>query len=383
MRKRFKNPFFIPRIKLPTPKFPTFTLPTFTFLTAIRASCRSFMFTLLLAPVKLWGKIKNILIFLKAIPMNIVRSPIGAYRQLTKWRDWIFGKIEYLNGESEKWRRAFNIAKSPYSLLRACGFSPQMAIGLLALGSTAGTGVVVNETILAEKSFSNGDAGIYTAPIDTPIFAAQEYNTLRLDLGATSVGLVEIDSISLGTAYSDSALPDGESNVVIVGGLPAVSDPAFTETFLEVGTMYVDRWRCETLTITNSEIHKLVISGNASDGQSIAAVAGTPRDRGINGGNRADDMLTSGGYYDQLKITSASSGVNGKVDVLRLTNIYSKGGGCVIDRVKAGTMEVTLNEIGGDSDLATKAFQVATSVIYKSFTNNSNVEVSMAVPAAQ
>ena len=383
MRRRFKNPFFIPRIKLPTPKFPTFTLPTFTFLTAIRASCRSFMFTLLLAPVKLWGKIKNILIFLKAIPMNIARSPIGAYRQLTKWRDWIFGKIEYLNGESEKWRRAFNIAKSPYSLLRACGFSPQMAIGLLALGSTAGTGVVVNETILAEKSFSNGDAGIYTAPIDTPIFAAQEYNTLRLDLGATSVGLVEIDSISLGTAYSDSALPDGESNVVIVGGLPAVSDPAFTETFLEVGTMYVDRWRCETLTITNSEIHKLVISGNASDGQSIAAVAGTPRDRGINGGNRADDMLTSGGYYDQLKITSASSGVNGKVDVLRLTNIYSKGGGCVIDRVKAGTMEVTLNEIGGDSDLATKAFQVATSVIYKSFTNNSNVEVVMAVPAAQ
>ena len=383
MRRRFKNPFFIPRIKLPTPKFPTFTLPTFTFLPAIRASCRSFMFTLLLAPVKLWGKIKNILIFLKAIPMNIMRSPIGAYRQLTKWRDWIFGKIEYLNGESEKWRRAFNIAKSPYSLLRACGFSPQMAIGLLALGSTAGTGVVVNETILAEKSFSNGDAGIYTAPIDTPIFAAQEYNTLRLDLGATSVGLVEIDSISLGTAYSDSALPDGESNVVIVGGLPAVSDPAFTETFLEVGTMYVDRWRCETLTITNSEIHKLVISGNASDGQSIAAVAGTPRDRGINGGNRADDMLTSGGYYDQLKITSASSGVNGKVDVLRLTNIYSKGGGCVIDRVKAGTMEVTLNEIGGDSDLATKAFQVATSVIYKSFTNNSNVEVVMAVPAAQ
>ena len=383
MRKRFKNPFFIPRIKLPTPKFPTFTLPTFTFLTAIRASCRSFIFILLLAPVKLWEKIKNILIFLKAIPMNIVRSPIGAYRQLTKWRDWIFAKIEYLNGESEKWRRAFNIAKSPYSFLRMMGLSPQAAIGLLALGSTAGTGVVVNETILAEKSFSNGDAGIYTAPINIPIFADQEYNTLRLDLGATSVGLVEIDSISLGTAYAGSALPSGQTNVVIVGGLPAVVDPAFTETFLEVGTMYVDRWRCETLTITNSEIHKLIISGNASDGQSIAAVAGVPRDRGINGGNRADDMLTSGGFYDQLKITSASSGVNGKVDVLRLTNIYSKGGGCLIDRVKAGTMEVTLNEIGGDSDLATKAFTVATSVIYKSFTNNSNVEVSMAVPAAQ
>ena len=94
-------------------------------------------------------------------------------------------------------------------------------------------------------------------------------------------------------------------------------------------------------------------------------------------------MITSGGYYDQLKITSASSGVNGKVDVLKLTNIYSKGGDCIIDRVKAGTMEVTLNEVGGDSNLTTKAFTVATSVIYKSFTNTSNVEVLMAVPAAQ
>ena len=371
--KRFlKIPFSVPSISLPSIQLSSVRFPRL----GIPDVLKRWVAIIMAIPM-------NIVRFILAIPMNIARSPIGAYRQLTKWRDWIFAKIEYLNGESEKWRRAFNIAKSPYSLLRACGFSPQMAIGVLALGSTAGTGVVVNETILAEKSFSNGDPGIYTAPINIPVFADQEYNTLRLDLGATSVGLVEIDSISLGTAYSGSALPDGESNVVIVGGLPAVSDPAFTETFLEVGTMYVDRWRCETLTITNSEIHKLVVTGNASDGQSIAAVAGTPRDRGINGGNRADDMLTSGGYYDQLKITSASSGVNGKVDVLRLTNIYSKGGGCVIDRVKAGTMEVTLNEIGGDSDLATKAFQIATSVIYKSFTNNSNVEVSMAVPAAQ
>ena len=371
--KRFlKIPFSVPSISLPSIQLSSVRFPRL----GIPDVLKRWVAIIMAIPM-------NIVRFILAIPMNIARSPIGAYRQLTKWRDWIFAKIEYLNGESEKWRRAFNIAKSPYSLLRACGFSPQMAIGVLALGSTACTGVVVNETILSEKSFSNGDPGIYTAPINIPVFADQEYNTLRLDLGATSVGLVEIDSISLGTAYSGSALPDGESNVVIVGGLPAVSDPAFTETFLEVGTMYVDRWRCETLTITNSEIHKLVVTGNASDGQSIAAVAGTPRDRGINGGNRADDMLTSGGYYDQLKITSASSGVNGKVDVLRLTNIYSKGGGCVIDRVKAGTMEVTLNEIGGDSDLATKAFQIATSVIYKSFTNNSNVEVSMAVPAAQ
>jgi hypothetical protein len=311
-----------------------------------------------------------------------LRSPLAAYRKAQYWRDWVMAKVDYVQSESAKWRAAFTMAKMPYTILRSFGLSPQLAASLLIGGSVVGTGVVAAE-VLEGSSFARGDPGIYTAPLDTPVFAAQEYNTLRLDLGATSVGLVEIDSISLGTAYTGSALPSGETNVVIIGGLPTVADPAFTETYLEVGTMYVDRWRCETLAITNSEIHNLVISGNASDGQSIAAVAGTPRDRGINGGNRADDMITSGGYYDQLKITSASSGVNGKVDVLRLTNIYSKGGGCVIDRVKAGTMEVTLNETGGDSDLATKAFTVATSVIYKSFTNTSNVEVAMAVPAIQ
>jgi hypothetical protein len=44
---------------------------------------------------------------------------------------------------------------------------------------------------------------------------------------------------------------------------------------------------------------------------------------------------------------------------------------------------MTLNEIGGDESLSTKAFTIATSVIYKSFINEENVEVSMAVPAAQ
>jgi hypothetical protein len=311
-----------------------------------------------------------------------LRSPRASYRKAQHWRDWILAKVEYVQSESAKWRAAFTIAKMPYTILRSFGLSPQLAASLLIGGSVVGTGVVAAE-VMEGSSFARGDPGIYSAPLDAPVFAAQEYNTLRLDLGATSVGLVEIDSISLGTAYTGSALPSGETNVVIIGGLPTVADPAFTETYLEVGTMYVDRWRCETLAITNSEIHNLIISGNASDGQSIAAVAGTPRNRGINGGNRADDMVTKSGQYDMLKITSASSGINGQIDVLRLTNIYSKGGGCVIDRVKAGTMEVTLNEIGGDSDLATKAFTVATSVIYKSFTNTSNVEVAMAVPAIQ
>ena len=87
------------------------------------------------------------------------RKVINAYRKVCVWRDWLFAKIEYLNGESAKWRRAFNIAKSPYSFLRMMGLSPQMAIGLLVAGSTATTAVTVNE-VTQGRSFANGDSGV-------------------------------------------------------------------------------------------------------------------------------------------------------------------------------------------------------------------------------
>tara|TARA_R100000306_G_C4343503_1_gene126464 strand:- start:40 stop:825 length:786 start_codon:yes stop_codon:yes gene_type:complete len=255
-----------------------------------------------------------------------------------------------------------------------------MAATFLFAGTAVGGGVVVNETVFAERSFTRGDSGIYNAPSDIPAFWEEKYNTLRLDLGATSVGLVEITDVSL-NSYTGSALPSGQTNVIHIGGMPAVTDPAFTETFLEVGTLEADRWRCETLTITNSQVNKLIVKSMASDGMSVAAVAGTPRDRGINGGNRADDMRTQSGYYDMLKISPSTSGQNGFIDHLIVSNIYSRGGGCLIDRVKAGTMIISYGVIGGDSSLATKAFTIETSVIYKSFENDGNVEVVMGAPA--
>ena len=315
-----------------------------------------------------------------ATPAVVGRSPLQLYRKASVWRDWLLAKVDYLQGESEKWRRTFNTLKAPYSFLRAMGLSPQMAVGLLAVGSTAATGAVAVEA-MKPPSFAAGDPGVYNAPLDSPVFSSDEFNTLRMDLGSTPIGLVEIENITLGTAYANSALPSGETNVVIVGGKPAVADPAFAETYLEVGHMTVDRWRCTTMNLTNIEANTLIVRGNASDGQSISATAGTPRDRAISGGNRADDMITSGGYYDQLKITAASTGVNGKIDRLVLSNIYTKGGPCVLDRIKAGTLEIVLNEIGAGDGFATKDFQIATSVVYKTFVNHDNIELSIAPPS--
>lgn len=314
-------------------------------------------------------------------PMAIVRFPVKSYKSIVKVRNWILEKVDYLQTESNKWKTTFNILKAPYSLLRIMGFSPQMATTFLLAGSAVGGGVVVNETVFAERSFQRGDAGVYSAPLDTPIAYTEGDNTLRVDLGTTPVGNITIENITVGTAYANSALPSGETNVVIIGGKPAVVDPAFAETYLEVGHLIVDRWRCTELHLTNIEAHVLNISKNASDGQSIAPVAGTPRARGIGGGNRADAMITSGGYYDQIKLTSASSGINGKVDVLRLSNIYSKGGPCVLDRIKAGIVDILLNEVGAGDGFATKDFTVATSVIYKTSNIEDNVEVSISPPS--
>ena len=369
--------FGLPRLRLPKVRT-NFSFPT------INIAIPKMVTTVIKAPIKvpllILYSLRQLCYGIAATPRAIGGSPVRLYRKAAVWRDWTLAKIDYLQGESDKWRRTFNTLKAPYSILRGLGLSPQMAIGLLAVGSTAATGAVAVEA-MKPPSFAAGDPGIYNAPTDSPVFSNAEFNTLRLDLGTTPIGLVEISDITVGTAYTNSALPSGETKPVIVGGLPAVADPAFVETFLEVGHMTVDRWRCDTLTLTNIEAHELIVRDNASDGQSISAVAGTPRDRGISGGNRAEDMLTSGGYYDQVKITAATTNVNGKVDRLILSNLYTKGGACVLDRIKAGTLEIILNEVGLGNGFATKEFTIATSVVYKTFINEDNVEVSIASAA--
>ena len=195
---------------------------------------------------KTWAK--NII----ATPRVILNSPIAFYNKLKKFRDWLLAKIEHLNEESSKWRKAFTVMRSPYSLLRSLGFSPQMALGLLVTTSTVGTGVVVNETVLAEKSFAAGDSGIYAASVigggadlDIPTTYSDEYNTLRVDLGATPVKEISISDISVGTAFTNSALPNGQTTALQISGNPNAEN--FNPTRLEIGEFIFEKNRCKTL----------------------------------------------------------------------------------------------------------------------------------------
>ena len=326
----------------------------------------------------------------QATPMAIIRSPITAYRRVTVWRNWILAKIVYLNEESQKWKTLFNVLKSPYQFLRYLGLSPQMAIGLLTVGATAGGGVVVNETILSERSFSGGDAGIYAASLaldmglegnpalDVPTEYVEGSNTLRIDLGSTPVREITIENVSVGTVFTGSALPSGEANVVQISGNTISGG---TNTRLEIGHLIFENSRCKKLELSDIQAHTIVVRGNASDGQSISPSPGTSRMLSIGGGHQqADAMNTNGGTYDRIWIQAPASGVNGKIGLLKLSNLYTKGGTCLLSKMNIGTMEILLNEVGMGDGFATKEFTIATNVTGANITIEDNVEVSISEP---
>jgi len=336
---------------------------------------------------KVWQGIRYIGRQIKRFSLACLRSPRATYNKAKSVRDWVLAKVEYLQSESQKWRTAFTIAKMPYTFLRAMGLSPQMATSFLVAGSVATSGVVVNETILAERSFSGGDAGTYAAsvvgqnaPLDIPTEYIDGDNTLLISLGSTPVREITIENVSVGTVFTGSSLPSGETNVVEISGNPTAE--GFTATRLEVGTLIFENSRCKKLTLTDIQAHTILIQGNASDGQSIAPSPGTSRMRAIGGGHhQAEAMVTSGGTYDRIWIQAPSSGVNGKIGTLRLSNLYTKGGDCVLSRMNVGTMKILLNEVGMGNGFSTKEFTVATNVTGANITIIDNVEVSISEPA--
>ena len=328
------------------------------------------------------------------------RSPLAFYRMLCGRRDWCVAKVEYAHTESAKWRGAWTVTKLPYTGLRAMGLNPQTCIGLLAVGTTAGTGVIVNETVLQDRSFRNGDAGVYAAPLDTPSAALEEMlafrkdnkndNTLRIVLGVVPVREIKIENVSVGSVYTGGSIPSSAhtsaggtaatSTAVLIGGTVISGG---TSTFLEIGEMLLEKSRCSYLYFDNTTAHTIHVIGNASDGQSINQTPGTARMRAIGGGHhQAEALSTSGGSYDRIHIDAPTTAVNGKIGSLILSNIYSEGGACVFDRLKIGTLTISLNEIGISSGgFESKEFKIHQSVTAANWNVSDNVEVTIGAPS--
>ena len=322
---------------------------------------------------------------IKATPKAILYSPITIYRELVDFRDWLFEKIEYLNGESAKWRRFFNVMKSPYSLLRSFGLSPQLALTLLVGAGATGTAVGVAE-VIQERSFSNGDAGIYLAPSNLPNEDLEREmafrkdgpdNTLRVILNSTPVEEVNISNVNLGTSFASngqpSALPSGKTEAILIDG---------NGTRIEIGKLTFSRNSCKTLNLENINANKVTIKDNQADGLSIyqSATSTQPNLR-VSGGNFMSDLLTTeGGTYDRLWIAPLDSMTTSvtRVNTMILDNIVSSGGTCDLKKLNIGELVIEFNRIGGDSSLVTKAFTVSSTVKSANWAVTGNIEVLMA-----
>ena len=323
----------------------------------------------------------------KRMIFSILYSPvllaIQAYKKGVIIRDFIFAKIDYLDQESKKWHRFFQIVSSPYSMLLKLGFSPQMAMSFLAVGSTVGTGVVVNETILAERSFSNRDAGVYLAPSEIPNSELEEQfkeeittNTLRVLLNDTPVETIDISNVNIGTSYASngqpSALPTGKTEAILIDG---------NNTRIEIGKLIFSRNSCKTLNLESINANKITIKDNQADGLSVYQTASStiPNLR-VSGGYFMSDLLqTEGGLYDRLHISPLDSMTSVKtyVNQLNLTNIVSSGGTCDLKKLDIGELEITFNRIGGDNSLVTKALTVSSTVTSANWVVDGNIEVLM------
>lgn len=322
---------------------------------------------------------------IKATPRAILYSPITTYKELVEFRDWLFEKIEYLNGESAKWRRFFNVMKSPYSLLRSFGLSPQLAIALLGIGTASGTAVAVNE-VIQERSFANGDAGIYLAPANLPSEELEKEmawrkdnpsdNTLRVILNDTPVETLSISSVNLGTSFASngvaSALPSGKTEAILIDG---------NGTRIEIGKLTFTRNTCKTLNLENINANKITIKDNQADGLSIYQTASStiPNLRVSGGYYMADLLETEGGTYDRLWIAPLDSMTSSKtrINTVILDNIVSTGGTCDLKKLDIGELEITFNRIGGDGALTTKAFTISTTVTAANWDVTGNIEVAM------
>jgi len=333
----------------------------------------------------------------------------SAFRKVKRWRDVVFEKVDYLNSESTKWRRAFTMLRSPYIFLtKYMGLSPQMAISFLAVGGVATSAVTVDQTLMADRCFSCGDYGEYNAPNDKPIDKEYADNTLGINLGAVPVREIILENISTGEIYkggsgnSDaSVIPSvcdavdpakvgtAKCPAVIVSGKPAIAasgeTPAFVATRITIGTLIVESSRCKTMTFESIDAHSVVVDSNFADGLSIYQQAGTAPNRTAMGGfHMANSLSTTGGTYDRIVIAATTSGVNGRIGTLKLSNVYSKGGaGCVFKNLDIGTLKIVQNEVGHDSSLLTKEFQIKDSVLGYTWAVSNNVELILPEPAIE
>ena len=116
----------------------------------------------------------------------------------------------------------------------------------------------------------------------------------------------------------------------------------------------------------------------------MTQTVGTGRQRAIIGGHfQSKSLRTEYGLFDFFHLSADTNGKNGKIGKLHIKNVVSKGGACLLNRIKADTIKIHRNYIGADSNLATKDFVVESTVNAVHWLAEDNIEMLISPPAAQ
>jgi hypothetical protein len=351
-----------------------------SFVEALSFFAKPFKF-LYIIPMKVYRKamtfLKKCVRAIRATPHKILMSPVVLYRKLAKIRNWLFDKIEYLNAESKKWATVFKVLMSPYSLLLKMGFTPNMAISFLAIGGVASGGAIVNETILAEKTFENRVPGEYFAPNNVPsqTFTDERYNTLLVTISSTPLDSLILSSTSLGTIYG-GALPGSATTAIDIGGTAA--------NRLTIADLTIERLRCKQLKIFETNINTLKVTNNMADGISIGVSAGSGlsnRPRSVIMGNHGAARLEqSGGTFDRFVVAVKNGELNASIGELILSDTLTRGGLCRISYADIGNLTLDSNIIGSGSGIASKDMVLESTTTSQHTTLSQNLEMALAEP---
>jgi hypothetical protein len=351
-----------------------------SFIEALRFFAQPFK-VFYIIPMKVYRKamtfLKKCVRAIRATPRKVIMGPVVLYRRLAKIRNWIFDKIEYLNAESKKWATVFKVIMSPYSLLLKMGFSPNMALSLLAVGGVASTGAVVNETLLAEKTFENRVAGEYFAPnnVPTQVFTDERYNTLLVTISSTPLDSLILSATSLGTIYGGS-LPGSATTAIDIGGTAA--------NRLTIADLTIERLRCKQLKIFETNINTLRVTNNMADGISIGVSAGSGlsnRPRSVIMGNHgAAKLEQSGGTFDRFVVSVANGITDASIGELILSDTLTRGGLCRISYADIGNLTLDSSIFGSGSGIGSKDLVLESTTTSQHTTLSQNLEMAIAEP---
>jgi hypothetical protein len=147
---------------------------------------------------------------------------------------------------------------------------------------------------------------------------------------------------------------------------------------LRMGVLTLSGSTCRDLTVRDSEIGLLTLTGNRADGNSFGSTPTTTVAVVIPTTPSDDPLVYDGDGYDRILIDTGADG--GLIRDLTISASSLTSAPCVIEGVHANELRILDNTFGQGNGLVDKDFKIESSVLVGSVTSTNNDELLTEVP---